>query len=190
MRPGIAHRLCAVNLQRKRPGGPFEYLPEVPSFDLESSDISDGAELSKLHAHPSAGGENVSPHLAWSGFPEGTQGFAVTCFDPDAPTMSGWWHWLAVNIPVEVTALARGAGSTGGMPEGVVQLRTDYGTYGYQGASPPPGDHEHRYVYAVHALDVESMDLTEDTPAAVAGFNLTAHRIGKAVIVPVFAVPA
>ena len=177
-------------MQRSRPAGPYDNLHEVASFTVTSSDIADGAELSKLHAHSSAGGENVSPHLEWSGFPEGTKSFAVTCYDPDAPTGSGWWHWQAINIPADVTALPRGAGSTGGMPDGVVQIRTDYGTYGHQGASPPPGDHEHRYYYAVHALDVESLDLDEDTPSAVVGFNLTAHTIGRAVLVPVFAVPA
>jgi Raf kinase inhibitor-like YbhB/YbcL family protein len=113
----------------------------------------------------------------------------VTCFDPDAPTHSGWWHWIAVNIPADVTSLPRGAGAAdgSGMPKGVVQLRTDYGSYGYGGAAPPPGDHDHRYYFAVHALDVDTLDLTPDTPAAIAGFNLTAHTIARGVLVATFA---
>lgn len=177
-----------MNLERERPGGPFDYLPAVPSFTVVSEDITDGEVTAVTHVHPSVGGGNLSPHLAWSGFPAETRSFAVTVFDPDAPTGSGWWHWQAVNIPADVTELAQGAGALDGMPEGVVQFRTDYGTHGYQGAAPPPGDHDHRYFFAVHALDVDSLDLDADTPAAVVGFNLMAHTIARAVIVPTYAV--
>lgn len=178
-----------MQLHRNRPGGPFEYLPDVPAFTLHSTDIEDGRATPLRHVHSSAGGQNLSPQLSWSGFPEQTKSFAISCFDPDAPTQSGWWHWLAVNIPVAVTSLAQGAGTPDGMPDSVVQFRTDYGTSGYQGASPPPGDHEHRYFFAVHALDKAHLDLAADTPAAVVGFHLTAHGIGRAVLVPTFAVP-
>nr|MCU0294991.1 YbhB/YbcL family Raf kinase inhibitor-like protein [Candidatus Nanopelagicales bacterium] len=170
-----------MELKRSRPGGPYDSLPEVPSFTVTSEDIADGQLLPIAHVHPSAGGSDLSPELSWSGFPEQTRSFAVTCFDPDAPTHSGWWHWLAVNIPVGVTSLERGAGAAdgSGMPAGVVQFRTDYGSYGYGGAAPPPGDHDHRYFFAVHALDVDHLDLAPETPAAIVGFNLTAHTIAR-----------
>ncbi len=177
-----------MELKRSRPGGPYETLPEVPAFAVTSEDIADGQLLPMGNVHTSAGGADVSPQLSWSGFPEQTKSFAVTCFDPDAPTHSGWWHWLAVNIPATVTSLAPGAGAAddSGMPAGVVQFRTDYGTFGYAGAGPPPGDHDHRYFFAIHALDVEHLDLAPDTPAAIVGFNLTAHTIARAVLVATF----
>lgn len=158
-------------------------------MDLTSDDISHGTACSMRHVHHSAGGENLSPQLSWSGFPEQTRSFAITCFDPDAPTHSGWWHWAAVNIPADVTSLPQGAGAEdgSGMPEGTVQFRTDYGTPGYQGASPPPGDHDHRYYFAVHALDVDHLDLAPDTPPAIVGFHLTAHTIARGVLVVTFA---
>lgn len=173
-----------MNLQRKRPPGPFETLPTVPSFTVTSQDIFDGAVTPLVHVHSSAGGENVSPQLSWSGFPAGTRSFAITCFDPDAPTQSGWWHWQVVNIPVEVTSLERGEA----VPKGAVEFRTDYGVPGYQGASPPPGDHEHRYYFAVHALGVDRLDLDPDTPAAIVGFQIMANTIARAVITPTFSV--
>ncbi len=177
-----------MKLERNRPGGPYDHLPEVATFAVSSEDIVDGQQLDMTHVHASAGGHDQSPQLSWSGFPAETRSFAVTCFDPDAPTHCGWWHWLAVNIPATVTSLPRGAGSPGGpgMPEGTVQFRTDYGTPGYGGASPPPGDHDHRYFFAVHALDVDHLDLAADTPAAIVGFNLTAHTIARGVLVATF----
>lgn len=184
VRGGFAPKVVGVNLQRKRPPGPFETLPEVASFTVTSEDIFDGAVTDVRHVHTSAGGQNLSPHLQWSGFPTQTRSFAITVFDPDAPTQSGWWHWQAVNIPASVTSLARGAE----LPEGAIEFRTDYGVPGYQGASPPPGDHEHRYYFAVHALDVETLDLDPDTPAAIVGFQIMAHTIGRAVITPTFSV--
>ena len=150
---------------------------------------ADGAPLAATFVHPSVGGDNQSPALEWTGFPEQTRGFLVTCFDPDAPTHSGWWHWAVVNIPASVTSLPRGAGASdgSGMPAGAVQFRTDYGTPGYGGASPPPGDHDHRYFFAVHALDVDHLDLSPDTPVAIVGFNLTAHTLARGVLVATFA---
>ena len=176
-----------MDLTRNRPGGPFEYLPDVPAFSVTSQDIFDGAVTPARHVHDSAGGENLSPQLSWSGFPAGTLSFAITCFDPDAPTQSGWWHWQVVNVPVQVTELPRGA-SPDGMPDGSIEFHTDYGVPGYQGASPPPGDHEHRYFFAVHALDVEHLDLAPDTPSAIVGFNITAHTLARGVIAPTFSV--
>jgi Raf kinase inhibitor-like YbhB/YbcL family protein len=178
-----------VDLKRERPRGPYDYLPDVPSFTLTSEDISDGGVCDMCHVHTSAGGDDLSPQLSWSGFPEQTRSFAVTCFDPDAPTHSGWWHWAAVNIPASVTSLPRGAGAAdgSGMPAGTVQFRTDYGTFGYGGAAPPPGDHDHRYYFAVHALDVDHLDLDPTTSPAVVGFHLTAHTLARAVLVTTFA---
>lgn len=124
-------------------------------------------------------GENKSPALSWSGAPEGTKSYAVTVYDPDAPTGSGWWHWVVFNIPATVTALEQDASATG-LPEGAVQSRTDYGTESYGGPCPPEGDQPHRYIVTVHALDVEKLDLKPDTPAAQVGFHLYSHRLGKA----------
>jgi len=167
-----------------RPPLPYEFLPEVPSFELTSRDLTDGGLLPDTFAY---GGGNQSPHLAWSGFPAGTRGFAVTCFDPDAPTASGWWHWLAVNLPVGTTELARGAGSSdASLPGEAFHVRNDFPGHKYDGAAPPPGP-AHRYVFVVHALDVPALDVTPDTPAAVVGFNLTFHALGRALLTAEYA---
>ena len=151
------------------------------SFTLTSNDIKDGEVLPD--AHVKAGG-NVSPHLSWSGAPEGTRSFAVTCYDPDAPTGSGFWHWMLANIPAEVTELAQGAGAVGGgqLPAGAVQGRTDYGEAGFGGAAPPPGHGPHRYIFTVFAVDTDRLDVSEDNSGAVFGFNLHFHTLAKASI--------
>lgn len=148
------------------------------TFTLTSTDIADGAVLPD--AQVKAGG-NTSPHLAWSGAPEGTKSYAVTCYDPDAPTGSGFWHWTVANIPADVTELATGA-SSGGLPKGAVEGRTDYGSPGFGGAAPPPGHGPHRYVFTVFAVDVERLDVTPDNSGAVFGFNLHFHTLAKATI--------
>ncbi|MEV4615135.1 YbhB/YbcL family Raf kinase inhibitor-like protein [Kitasatospora sp. NPDC049258] len=163
-----------------RPPLPYDFLPKVPAFTLTSEDLVDGGTMPELHAH---GGGNLSPQLAWSGFPAGVRSFAVTCFDPDAPTASGWWHWLAVNLPAGSTELARGAGSSDAdLPgEASFHVRNDFPGHRYDGAAPPPGP-AHRYVFAVHALDLPALDVRPDTPAAVAGFNLTFHTLARALL--------
>ncbi|MGW4895274.1 YbhB/YbcL family Raf kinase inhibitor-like protein [Kitasatospora sp. NPDC004240] len=163
-----------------RPPLPYEFLPEVPSFALTSEDIAEGATLAGEFVH--AGG-NLSPQLAWSGLPEGTRGIAVTCFDPDAPTGSGWWHWIALGLPADTTGLPRGAGSSdAGLPGGSsFHARNDFPGHKYDGAAPPPGA-PHRYAFAVHALDVAELPVTADTPAAQIGFHLTFHTLARAVI--------
>jgi Raf kinase inhibitor-like YbhB/YbcL family protein len=173
-----------------RPELPYAYLPEVPSFTLSSTDASDGQQLAsaQVSGMMGAGGEDMSPQLSWSGFPERTKSFSLTCFDPDAPTGSGFWHWAVADIPVEVNELATGAGSPGSpeLPGGAVTLRNDAGTYGYIGAAPPEGHGVHRYAFVVHAVDIESLGLDADTSPAVLGFNLFGHTLARALLVPTY----
>jgi Raf kinase inhibitor-like YbhB/YbcL family protein len=177
-----------MRLDRSVPASPYDFVPTVPSFTLTSDDVWDGEQVDLRHAHDSAGGANVSPQLSWSGFPAQTAGFAVTCFDPDVPNVGGWWHWLLLDLPVTTTSLPRGAGSADGaaLPAGAVQLATSYGSAGYGGCAPPPGDRPHRYFFAVHALDVPSLGLDASTSPAVGSFMVTAHEVGRALLVPVY----
>ena len=137
-----------------------------------------------------AGGEDVSPQLEWSGFPEGTRSFAVTIYDPCAPTASGFWHWAVANIPASVTSLASGAGDDrgSGLPDGAVQLRNDAGGNRYIGAAPPEGHGPHRYYVVVHAVDTEALDVDASATPAFLGFNLFFHTLARAVIVPTYEV--
>jgi hypothetical protein len=173
-------------LDRPLAPDPYELLPQVPSFTLESDDVADGQPLDKAFVHASAGGENASPHLRWSGFPAETKGFALTCYDPDAPTGSGFWHWVLPNLPRGVTELPRGAGSGGQLPPGAFHVRNDFGEAAYGGAAPPPGDRVHRYVFAVHALDVEQLELTPEASAAYVGFNVTFHVLARGTLRPTY----
>jgi Raf kinase inhibitor-like YbhB/YbcL family protein len=173
-----------------RPPLTFAFFPEVPAFDVTSSDIAEGEMLANAQVANFMGysGENLSPQLSWGGFPEETKSFAVTIHDPDAPTGSGFWHWIAVNIPMGVNGLVTGAGTEGSddLPDGVLQLRNDAGTRGYVGAAPPAGDLAHRYVLTVHAVDVEHLDVEGDSAPAIAGFNLRFHAIARAQVVPIY----
>jgi Raf kinase inhibitor-like YbhB/YbcL family protein len=174
----------------KRPELPYAYLPEVPSFTLTSIDIGDGQMLlsPQVSGMMGAGGEDVSPQLSWSGFPEQTKSFAVTCYDPDAPTTSGFWHWAIADLPAGVTELPSGAGSPGStdLPSGAITLRNDGGMAGYMGAAPPEGHGAHRYVFAVHAVDVEKLGIDADTTPAVLGFHLFSHTLARALLVPTY----
>jgi Raf kinase inhibitor-like YbhB/YbcL family protein len=129
-----------------------------------------------------AGGEDVSPQLAWSGFPPGTKSFAVTVYDPDAPTGSGWWHWVVINIPATATELPEGAGTADGkaLPAGSTQVRTDFGAPGFGGACPPKGDKPHRYIFTVYALKTDKIEIPADATAAMAGFNISGNKLGAA----------
>lgn len=178
-----------MRLDRPLAPGPYDLLPEVPTFIVRSDDVTDGQPLAKTFVHSSAGGEDISPHLQWSGFPAETLSFAVTCFDPDAPTHSGWWHWYVADIPASVSELPRGAGDANGahLPAGAFHLANDYGTLAYGGSAPPQGDRPHRYFFAVHALDVTSLGISPQTSCAVGGFMITAHTIARGFVVPTYA---
>ncbi len=164
---------------------PYDVIGKVASFNLTSSDITDGEPISQpqLSGRMGAGGGDVSPQLSWSGFPAETKSFAVTMFDPDAPTASGFWHWVLANIPVTVTSLTTGAASDA-LPDGAIQLRNDNDQAGFLGAGPPPGHGPHRYVVGVHALDVERIDLDEDSSPASLGFNMFGHTLARAELTP------
>ncbi len=166
---------------------PYEELPEVPSFTLTSSDIVDGQALAlpQVSGMLGSGGGDISPQLSWSDFPAQTKSFAVTVYDPDAPTASGFWHWAVANIPVVTTSLPSGAGDQygAGLPAGALQLRNDAGMTGYVGAAPPSGHGPHHYYVVVHALDVESLDLPDTASPAYLGFNLFMHSVARAVLV-------
>ena len=169
---------------------PFESLPDVPSFSLTSTDVSEGQMMAKPQVSGifGAGGQDVSPQLSWAGFPAETKSFVVTCFDPDAPTGGGFWHWNVLDIPAEVTELPSDAGSQDGsnLPSGTVVINNDAGLPGYLGAAPPQGHGPHRYVFAVHALSVEKVGVDGSVSNAIAGFNMFGKVIARATLIPVY----
>lgn len=162
---------------------PYAYLPELPSFTLTSEDVTAGAPMALAQAAASVGGSDISPQLSWSGFPSDTQSFVVTVYDADAPTVSGFWHWVIANIPVTTTSLPTGAGDGSDIPGGGLTLRADAGIARYTGAAPPPGTGVHRYYIAVHALGVDELGVDEFTSGAVLGFNLFATAHARAILV-------
>ena len=152
-------------------------------FTLKSTDVAPKATFSNAQVFNGFGcsGSNISPQLSWSGAPSGTQSYALTVYDPDAPTGSGWWHWMVINIPATSTSIATGAGTADGklMPAGSQQIRTDFGAVGFGGACPPQGDKPHRYIFTLFALKVPKLDVPADATAALAGFMINANQLGK-----------
>ena len=174
-----------MSLDRPPTPDPYPLLPAVGTFTVTSTDLRDGERLPDQSAYPTG---NLSPQLSWSGFPAETKGFVVTCFDPDAPIVSGFWHWVVVGLEVGTTELVRGAGTEGDadLPKGAFHVRSDFGTRGYGGAAPPAGDGEHRYFFVVHAIDVEALEVDSSVTPAVVSFNLAFHTLARAQIVPTY----
>ena len=150
-------------------------------FKLTSSDISHGNFMKNTFEFNGFGctGGNKSPQLSWSGAPNGTKAFAIFAYDPDAPTGSGWWHWQAVNIPVEVNSIPSGDGKLN--YKDVINVTNDYGQKGFGGACPPKGHGVHRYQFTVYALD-QKLELPADASAALTGYMVKAHSLGSSTI--------
>lgn len=168
-----------MSLDRPVHPDPYSLLPEVASFTVTSDDVTDGAPLkdNQVNAHG-----DTSPHLAWTDVPEGTQSFVVTCFDPDAPIVSGFWHWTAVDIPADVRELPAGAGASDDALPGGFHVRNDGGGLNFMGAAPPAGDQPHRYYFVVHAVKDASLGVDADASPAVVGFNLAFKTLGRAIL--------
>jgi hypothetical protein len=156
------------------------------AFSVTSAEVKPGARIAQAQVYKGFGceGGNVSPSLEWTNPPAATKSFAVTVYDPDAPTGSGWWHWLIFNIPANIRSLPAGAGdpASGKAPPGAVQSRTDFGQPGYGGPCPPKGDKPHRYMFTVFALKVDRIDAASDASGALVGFMLNANVLGKATL--------
>ncbi|MDN5726001.1 MAG: YbhB/YbcL family Raf kinase inhibitor-like protein [Propionibacteriales bacterium] len=164
-----------MSLDRPDAPDPYDLLPPAAVMQLTSPSFADGSALPNEHAQ--AGGDSA-PELNWSGAPEGTKSYVITCFDPDAPTPSGFWHWVAVGIPPSVTTLPAG----GELPSGAFSVRNDYGSDGFGGAAPPPGDGPHRYMFAVHALGTDDLGLDSSASCAAVNFTLLPHLLARGVL--------
>ncbi len=163
------------------------------AMTLTSASFNEGDLLGTDHILSEAfgfgcSGGNLSPQLSWSGAPAGTESFALTCFDPDAPTGSGFWHWVVANIPADVTSLPLGAGdpASGLMPAGAPEVRTDFGKPGYGGPCPPQGANVHRYIFTLHAVGMKSLPVTADTSAAIVGFYLNFNTLEKVSLIGLY----
>jgi hypothetical protein len=156
-------------------------------FTLRAPDLSSKGRIALSHVYNGMGctGQNISPTLEWSNVPTGTRSFAVTAYDPDAPTGSGWWHWVMYNIPGTTTSLPAGVGNGRNAPRGSAQGNTDFGTRGYGGPCPPPGA-PHHYKFTVFALRVDRLDIPNNATAAFVGFNLNANKIATASVTALY----
>ncbi len=157
------------------------------AFELKSSDIKDGATMADEQVFNSFGckGGNLSPEVKWTKGPEGTLSYALTAYDPDAPTGSGWWHWVVFNIPANVHKLPKGFAANDASIPGLVQGRTDFGKTGYGGPCPPPGA-PHHYIFTIYALKVKSLDLDATAPAAMVGFYINANKLAESKITALY----
>jgi Raf kinase inhibitor-like YbhB/YbcL family protein len=169
-----------VSIDRPVTPNPYELLPAAASFQVASDDFADGEPLKDDQV---AAKGDTSPQLSWSDAPEGTKSFTVTCFDPDAPTPSGFWHWVLVDLPPDVTSLDTGAGAEGAkLPGAAFMCRNDYGRKAFVGADPPQGDQVHRYYFVVHAVGEDSLGVDSDASPAVVSFNLAFKTLGRAIV--------
>ena len=192
----ISHRLSALVasvllLAGAQAATPLKLSPVMPmtaakarAFKLSSPELKAGQMLPASYEFAGFGcaGENLSPALQWQGAPAGTQSYAITMYDPDAPTGSGWWHWMVLNLPADTRSLPRGAGRVAQpqLPAGAVQQRIDFGIQGYGGVCPPVGSPPHRYIFTVYALKTATLDVPADATAALAGFMINANTLAKA----------
>ena len=169
-----------MNLDRPIAPDPYPLLPATTAFSVTSTDVTDGAPLKDEQVNKHG---DTSPQLSWSGAPEGTKSYVVTCFDPDAPIVSGFWHWAVVDIPADVTELTTGAGASDDtLPGGAFHVRNDGGGFSFMGAAPPEGDQVHRYFFVVHAVGEETLGVDANVSPAVVGFNLAFKTLGRAII--------
>lgn len=169
-----------MSLDRPVTPDPYALLPVVPSFAVTSEDVTAGQQLKAEQVHS---GGNTSPQLSWERGPEGTQSYVVTCFDPDAPIVSGFWHWVVVDVPADVTSLDTGAGASDAtLPAGAFHVRNDFGTADFGGAAPPEGDQVHRYFFVVHAVKEPTLGVDSSATPAVVGFNLAFKTLGRAIL--------
>lgn len=167
-----------ADLTRPQTPDPYPLLPAAPAFDVVSDDVVDARPLSDDQV---ADKGNTSPHLRWSNVPEGTKSFTITCFDPDAPTPSGFWHWVLVDLPADLREIPAGF-AAGELPAGAFHVRNDGGEAGFLGAAPPKDDQPHRYFFVVHAVGEDSVGATADSTPAAVSFGLAFTTLGRAIV--------
>jgi Raf kinase inhibitor-like YbhB/YbcL family protein len=192
--PSDCHEHISVSTctgTRLKAPSPYDFLPHVPSLRVTSSDIADGEMVARPHLAALIGGQDISPSISWAGAPNGTESFAVTVFDPDAPTTSGFWHWFVFNIPANITELPSNAGAGVGLPAGAKMLSNDNGLAQYSGPNPPPCHGPHRYLFAVHALGTATLgdgELAANASCAVGGFHMFTGgvELARGIIAPVY----